>query len=43
MVTPVDSSVPRAQGQTYHQCGGPQPPDSVRPPGPMVVCGKIRA
>ena len=39
----LDSSVPRAQGQAYHQCGGPQPPDPVPPPGPMVLCGKIRA
>ena len=23
--------------------GGPQPPDLVPPPGPVVVCGKIRA
>ena len=38
-----ESSVPRAQGQVYHLCGGPQPPDSVPPPGPMVICGKRRA
>ena len=39
----LDSSVSRAQGQAYHQCGGPQPPDPVPPPGPVVVGGKIRA
>ena len=39
----LDSSGSRAQGQAYHQCGGPQPPDLVPPPGPVVVCGKIRA
>ena len=39
----LDSYVPRAQGQVYHLRGGPQPPDPVPPPGPVVVCGKIRA
>ena len=39
----LDSSGSRAQGQVYHLCGGPQPPDPVPPPGPVVVCGKIRA
>ena len=38
-----DSAVSRAQGQVYHLCGGPQPPDPVPPPGPVVVGGKIRA
>ena len=38
-----DSSESRAQGQVYHLRGGPQPPDPVPPPGPVVVCGKIRA
>ena len=39
----LDSSGSRAQGQVYHLCGGPQPPDLVPPPSPVVVCGKIRA
>ena len=39
----LDSSVSRAQGQAYHLCGGPQPPDPVPPPGLVVVGGKIRA
>ena len=39
----LDSSVSRAQGQVYRLCGGPQPPEPVPPPGPMVVGGKIRA
>ena len=38
-----ESSVPRAQGQAYHLRGGPQRPDPIPPPGPMVVCGKRRA
>ena len=39
----LDSSVSRAQGQVYHLCGCPQPPEPVPPPGPMVGRGKIRA
>ena len=39
----LDSSVSRAQGQAYHLCGGPQPPNSVPPPGLAVGDGKIRA
>ena len=39
----LDSSGSRAQEQAYHLRGGPQPPDPVPPPGPVVVCGKIRA
>ena len=39
----LDSSVPRAQGQVYRLRGGPQPTDPVPPPGPVVICGKIRA
>ena len=39
----LDSSGSWAQGQVYHLRGGPQPPDPVPPPGPVVVCGKIRA
>ena len=39
----LDSSVSRAQGQAYHLCGGPQPPDPVPPPGPVVIGGKLRA
>ena len=38
----LDSSVSRAQGQAYRLCGGPQPPDPVPPPGPVVGGGKIR-
>ena len=39
----LNSSGSRAQEQAYHLRGGPQPPDPVPPPGPVVVCGKIRA
>ena len=39
----LDSSVSRAQGQAYHLCGRPQPPNPVPPPGPAVGDGKIRA
>ena len=39
----LDYSGSLAQGQVYHLCGGPQPPDPVPPPGPVVVGGKIRA
>ena len=39
----LDSSGSRAQEQVYHLRGGPQRPDPVPPPGPVVVCGKIRA
>ena len=39
----LDSSGSQAQGQVYHLRGGPQPPDPVPPPGPVVICGKIRA
>ena len=39
----LDSSESQAQGQAYHLCGHPQPPDPVPPPGPMVVGGKLRA
>ena len=39
----LDSSGSRAQEQVYHLRGGPQCPDPVPPPGPVVVCGKIRA
>ena len=39
----LDSSGSRAHGQVYHLRGGPQPPNPVPPPGPVVVCGKIRA
>ena len=44
-VTSVElgSSVSRAQGQVYHLCGRPRPPDPVPPPGPAVGGGKIRA
>ena len=38
-----ESYVPRAQGQVYHLHGGPQPPDLVPPPSPVVVCGMRRA
>ena len=38
-----DSSVSRAQGQAHRLCGGPQPPNPVSPPGPVVGGGKIRA
>ena len=38
-----DSSISRAQGQLYHLCGRPRPPDPVPPPGPTVEGGKIRA
>ena len=38
-----DSSVSRAQGQAYHMCGGPQPPNLVPPPGPAVRGGDIQA
>ena len=39
----LDSSVSRAQGQVYHLCGRPQPPNPVPPLGPVVRGGKIRA
>ena len=39
----LDSLGSRAQGQVYHLRGGPQPTDLVPPPGPVVVCGTIRA
>ena len=39
----LDSSGSRAQELVYHLRGGPQPPDPVPPPSPVVVCGKIRA
>ena len=39
----LDSSESRAQGRVYHLRGGPQSPDPVPPPSPVVVCGKIRA
>ena len=39
----LDSSGSQAQGQVYHLRGGPQLPDPVPPPSPVVVCGKIRA
>ena len=39
----LDSSGSRDQGQVYRLRGGPQPADPVPPPGPVVVCGKIRA
>ena len=39
----LDSSESRAQGRVYHLRGGPQPPDPVPPPGPVVIFGKIRA
>ena len=42
-VVELDSSIPRAQGQAYHLCGRPRPPDPVPPPGPTVGDGKIRA
>ena len=32
----LDSSVSRAQGQVYHLCGRPQPPDPVPPSSPVV-------
>ena len=38
-----DSSISRAQGQAYHLCGSPRPPDPVPPLGPTVGGGKIRA
>ena len=31
-----DSAVSRAQGQVYHLCGSPRPPDPVPPPGPAI-------
>ena len=39
----LDSFVSQAQGQAYHLCGHPQPPDPVSPPCPVVVGGKRRA
>ena len=41
--TEPDSFVSRAQGQVYHLCESPRPPDPVPPPGPAVRGGKIRA
>ena len=39
----LDSSVSLAQGQVYHLCCGPQPPNPVPPPSPAVGDEKILA
>ena len=39
----LDSSLPRTQGNEYHLCGSPLPPDPVPPPSPADGDEKIWA